>query len=148
MQYVMGIPARVLLEMRAHISSSTRNKWVLVHLKMEYSEQEMRNRVRPQLDQVCLLHGVRIEEKGNREVAELDLHVLEIENKKITMMNLNLKFKSDTSLLNYFRLNMSVYIMIYQHTTRLESHIQYCESQSSKGCIPIQFLTLNLANPG
>ena len=91
----MGIPARVFLEIwfrsrrsravdkvelltRAHLSSSTRNKWVLVQLKMENSDQEMRNMVRPQLDQVCLLHGVRIVEKGNREVAELDLHVLEI----------------------------------------------------------------------
>ena len=38
---------------------------------------EMRNRARPKLDQVSLLHVVRIESKGNREVAELDLHVLE-----------------------------------------------------------------------
>ena len=38
----------------------------------------MRNRARSQLGQVCLLHGVRIVEKGNRWVAELDLHVLEI----------------------------------------------------------------------
>jgi hypothetical protein len=95
---VMGIPARVFMEIwlrsrrskagdkvellsrltRAHISCSTRNKWVLVQLKMECSEQEIWNMVRPQLDQVCLLHGVRIVEKGNREVAELDLHVLEI----------------------------------------------------------------------
>ena len=39
---------------------------------------EMRNRARPQLDQVCLLHGVRMVEKSNRQVAELDLHVMEI----------------------------------------------------------------------
>ena len=44
---------------------------------------EMRNRARPQLDQVCLLHGVRMVEKSNmyREVADLDhggIHVVEI----------------------------------------------------------------------
>ena len=38
----------------------------------------MRNRARSQLGQVCLLHGVRIVEKVNRWVAELDLLVLEI----------------------------------------------------------------------
>ena len=38
----------------------------------------MRNRARSQLDQVCLLHVVRIVEKVNRWVAELDILVLEI----------------------------------------------------------------------
>ena len=38
----------------------------------------MRNRARSQLGQVCLLHGVRIVEKVNRWVAELDILVLEI----------------------------------------------------------------------
>ena len=30
---------------------------------------EIRNRARPQLDQLCLLHGVRMVKKSNRQVA-------------------------------------------------------------------------------
>ena len=39
---------------------------------------EIRNRARPQLDQLCLLHGVRMVKKSNRQVAGPDLHMLQI----------------------------------------------------------------------